>query len=350
MSVQINQINFIALLRGIAAVLVMWDHLVGIWLKNNGMQWNVYDFVSAYITRPLGIIQDFGWFGVVLFFLISGYIITYIVQRETCFMFLVKRLFRIYPPLIISIILILIFTEHAYTMKDILHSSALINYFMIPQNPINGVAWTLVIEMLFYSSCVIGFSFLKKRPAFFSFGVIAITFLFVTYCREFGDRFFLFVASYSFLPYLVMGQLLYFFSQKMISCRTFLLLSLLGYFTIMEGVLSIHTVFYAPNSYGVSFLYAYFIFVLCMLFNHKIKMNAVIQFYSNISYSLYLNHGVLGALILNQLVLGQKLPYALSLLATIAMVSAVSYLSYRFVELPVNKGVRDWLHSRKTKP
>ncbi|NCB77688.1 MAG: acyltransferase [Negativicutes bacterium] len=349
MSIQTNQINFIALLRGIAALLVMWDHLVGIWLKNNGMRWEVYDFVSAYITRPLGIIQDFGWFGVVLFFLISGYIITYIMQRETRVVFLIKRLFRIYPPLIVSIFLILVFTEHSYTLRDIVYSSALINYFMIPQNPVNGVAWTLVIEMMFYISCVIGFSFIKKKPVLFVLGLLAISWLFTTYCRDFGDRFFLFVASYSFIPYLVMGQLLYFFSNKMISGRTFFLLTLFDYFTIMNGVLTIHTTFYAPNSYGVSFLYAYFIFVLCMLYNEKIQMNAVVQFYSNISYSLYLNHGVLGGLLLNTLVLTMNLPYAIALLITISGVSLISYLSYQCVELPINQGVRNWLYRRETK-
>lgn len=93
-----SKINFISILRGPAALLVMWDHLVGTYLDQSGQSWRLLELVRNYVTKPLAIIQDFGFFAVALFFLISGFIITYIAQRETALQFTVRRIFRIYPP------------------------------------------------------------------------------------------------------------------------------------------------------------------------------------------------------------------------------------------------------------
>ena len=93
--------------RGAVVLLVMWDHLVGGWLDTNHRSWVPLQDVRNYVNTPTGIIQDFGWLGVVLFFLVSGFIITHVGRRESRLEFSVKRLLRIYPPFIFSILLII---------------------------------------------------------------------------------------------------------------------------------------------------------------------------------------------------------------------------------------------------
>lgn len=62
-----SHIVFIELLRGIASLIVVWDHLVAIWGDSHAVQFLPLYIVREYITKPLGIIQDFGYFGVAIF-------------------------------------------------------------------------------------------------------------------------------------------------------------------------------------------------------------------------------------------------------------------------------------------
>jgi exopolysaccharide production protein ExoZ len=353
-----DNIRFIELLRGPAALFVVWDHLVAIWLDTSGKSWFLLRTVREYITTPLGIIQDFGFFGVALFFLISGYIITHTSQNEDRAGFAIKRLFRIYPPFLISLLLIFVVTKfdpghaHAHaTLKDYVWASTLFNYYRIHQNPISGVAWTLVIEMLFYIFCIVLLTQLKNRPwlaCMFSTSVCALV---LYYEKQFGPYFFLVSVVCSYLPFLLMGQLLYYFSQKRMNVWLFALLSVANYLTIIYGILMQRKEFYSTsNSYVINFLYAYLVFVIFMLANKRLDNTKLyyrtVAFFSKISYSLYLNHGYLGMVILWILVpiTGN---YFISLMVAVPVVITYSYLSYLFVEEPSRRLARRILSRKK---
>jgi exopolysaccharide production protein ExoZ len=353
-----ENIRFIELLRGPAALLVVWAHLVGVWLDSTGRSWKTLRVVREYITTPLGIIQDFGYFGVALFFLISGYIITHTAQNEDRLSFAIKRILRIYPPFILSIILIFLLTKvdpsHPlgnYTFTDYLWAATLFNFYKANQNAVSAVAWTLVIELFFYILCIILLTQIKKKPWLASLLMTLMCVFVLHYERSFGPYFFLVAVVCSFLPCLLMGQLIYFYSQKRINVWVFAILTIANYRTLIHGVLKIQTQFYAPpNSYMTSFLFCYLIFIICMLLNDRLDNKKlyyrVIAFFSKISYSLYLNHGYLGMVILWILV-----PYTgryyLSLMVAVSVVITYSYLSYLFVEEPSRRLARRILSRKK---
>lgn len=62
---------------------MLWDHLVATWLDRNLVSWEPLNAMRAYLVKPLGNIQDFGFVGVALFFLISGFIITHVATSES---------------------------------------------------------------------------------------------------------------------------------------------------------------------------------------------------------------------------------------------------------------------------
>jgi peptidoglycan/LPS O-acetylase OafA/YrhL len=358
-----GQIQFVTMLRGVAALVVVWTHLVGVWLERRDVDWLPLTVVKDNITTPLGIVQDFGFLSVALFFLISGFIISHVAQREQRGVFMVKRVFRIYPPFIASICLILIlfclqpwlkittFLMFDTSWQYILQCMVLVNYFVpytYPFNHINPVAWTLVIEMLFYSLCWMALPWLKRHPMRFSLLGLGLCALGIALARSLGHHFFLLAVNASYLPVLFLGQLLYFRSVGRISALQLGSVSFLAYGIWMYGLRTLHPQFYpASNSYGVSLAIAYGVFVICLLLENQLQiLPRWLKFYSNISYSLYLNHGVLGAVLLD--VMAPKVGYSLALLIACGLVTAACYASWKWIEVPSQVWCRKLLNSRRT--
>jgi exopolysaccharide production protein ExoZ len=358
------EIRFLVFLRGIACLLVVWDHLVGIWTDKYAISFAPLTIVRVYITKPLGIIQDFGYLGVVLFFFVSGFIITHVAQRENRLVFLFKRLFRIYPPLIVSTLLIALcyrvylYLGHSedgisnYIIYDssIAHmpvinvalAMTLLNYFRVNQNPVNGVAWTLVIEMIFYVLCFCILPLLRQSPRI-AMLTLSLTCLLITFlARQFGPSFFLFAASVTYLPLLLIGQATYFVWSKQLAPYWLGVSAIGNYFLFIYGIQSIHPEFYPPeNSYAISSIYGYLIFLLLLLLNARLTIPKVLGFYSKISYSLYLYHAVSGHLVLG--ILYPFIGYVPALLCALAAVTGLSYLSWRYVEIPSQQLARSVL-------
>ena len=79
---QHSRLEFVGALRGVACLLVVYAHIIAAHSIKHGYDLTLVNWVSEYVTGPFGIIQNFGWFGVCLFFLISGYIITHTIRDE----------------------------------------------------------------------------------------------------------------------------------------------------------------------------------------------------------------------------------------------------------------------------
>src|ERR1700704_2847705 len=96
-----QQIFTIEALRGMAALLVTWFHMTNTY----SLDWVRY---SGF----------YGWLGVDMFFVISGFIIPYSLHRSQYKLayfphFLLRRLVRLEPPYLVSIALVLILWELA---------------------------------------------------------------------------------------------------------------------------------------------------------------------------------------------------------------------------------------------
>lgn len=136
--------NFVILqyFRGIAALLVLLHHITG-------LMYDEYDFKYQYFN---GYFSP-GWAGVDFFFVLSGFIIFYIHEkdigdRKKFKPFLLKRIVRIYP---IYWIATLLWLPIFLTFDD--HRVSIVKSFLLfPQEttPVLQVGWSLSYEMLFY--------------------------------------------------------------------------------------------------------------------------------------------------------------------------------------------------------
>lgn len=139
-------------LRAAAALLVVGVH-VG---NANGFEAR-YVSPAPVLTHVLG---TAGWYGVDLFFVISGFIMTVTTwslfgSAKNGLTFLLRRITRIYPPYWIALVPILIVylfypgivNSHSAVAPDLVSS-----FLLLPQSgePLLLVSWTLVFEMAFY--------------------------------------------------------------------------------------------------------------------------------------------------------------------------------------------------------
>jgi peptidoglycan/LPS O-acetylase OafA/YrhL len=337
-----GRIVFLDALRGPAALLVVYDHLAGTFLDQYKAHWAVLDFVRRRISEPLGIIQDFGWLGVVLFFLVSGFIITHRALRERAGEFAVRRVFRIYPPLILAILVsVAIYTALGHppgvSTGGIFRSFTLLNYWMVPQQVTYGGAWTLAVELQFYLLVGLLAPLLRRHFGMFVLAETLATAFVLATARSWNTQYSLFAATTAYLPYLLCGQLVYgYFWARLLRKRDFAALQLLVLAVMQYGTIRMHPQFLpAANSYLISFVYAYALFLVCALLNPP--PGRLLKAFSDRSYSIYLLHGSIPVGIMTVLYGRLGMPYMASLAIGLAGLALSVELSFRCIEMPAQQ-------------
>ncbi len=167
------RVEFAHLLRGFAAGSVLLSHLAyTFWRKPDivgGLI--VYDAlpqslakVSSIALTDFGLPDFWGHFGVALFFLISGFVIPFSTARLSGPAFAIARAFRIWPTYAAGLTVALAClvtnatlseTPFPYSASEILN-----HYFIVPRwptltRPIDGIIWSLEIELFFYAYCLL---------------------------------------------------------------------------------------------------------------------------------------------------------------------------------------------------
>lgn len=150
-------------LRGLAVLQVVFHHAGGRWLGYTGIP----------LTVPMLDIDgrallSFGGVGVPLFFLLSGYLLSWIEsdrqQREGYSLrsYFLRRIFRLAPAYYVAIIAYLLFWPQPVGATDVLaHASFLHSLFPSTTVTVNPAFWTLTSEAIFY--CLLPFIVLKMR-------------------------------------------------------------------------------------------------------------------------------------------------------------------------------------------
>ena len=335
----------IEIIRGVASLLVIYSHVVGQWLDPvHGGSWPT-DAVQSYVAEPLHVSQSFGFFGVALFFVVSGFIVTATGTRETVPAFAVKRLLRIYPPLVVAVLLsalvitiggVPLLAASDTSSGHLLASASLLNYLLVPQVIIIGAAWTLVVEVAFYLLTALLLPVLRQTPVVAVVIELALVTTVVAVYKDLGASFFLLAVSVSFLPVLVLGQLVWAVWDHRAPLWAGLVLGGTSWaIFVWAGQRDTGRL---DSSYDVAAFYAVLVLIAGLAVEGRLRRHAVWSFFSDRSYSLYLVHGAVTLPVL--LSLDGRTPPAVSLVLALAATAAVVEVVLRLVERPSQRLAR----------
>lgn len=286
------QLDLIQIFRGIAALIVVVHHSTVQMLNNTG-----YHYLENVFTV--------GWFGVDLFFVLSGFIIVYIHyydlgRKDKLRKYALKRVTRIYPAYwIITLILIPLFIIVPSWGQDYVRDPLYIvkSLFLVPQSnaPLLGVGWTLIHELFFY--LMFGLFIYCRRPVSITIGSVWFlgTVLGVTGLMEYQHYLLKLIFSNYNIEFLLGSIIALCFIKGNVSIRTAwssliagILILAMGWWGALEKVFikgDVDTVLV----FGVSG--ALIIFGLTGLNIYKaVKTPKPLLFLGDASYSIYLSH------------------------------------------------------------
>ena len=284
-------------LRGYLALAVFVHHFIITWYWQNS---------GAWVNPPEDYFYNFGEVGVMLFFMITGFLfISKIIAgngRMDWYRLYKSRIFRIYPLYLFSllIITIIIFIETDLQIqvewstlvkqyvKWFAYHGTMINDHTQSQLINAGVDWTLKYEWLFYLSLpLIALMVTKSRYALMALFVLSgLLFIFPTYLSSFSTRYFFFFA--------IGGMVAHFYTAC--SKRTTLLAFVDSrYGSVVTVAVLIFALFYSGTGSIIHVVSVSLFFLLIVLGSSVFGLfrSKASVLLGEISYSIYLLHGII---------------------------------------------------------
>lgn len=286
-----------------------------------------YDFIKPFCVG--------GGAGVVVFFLVSGYIITKVLISESTSEFIIKRIFRIYPVYIFAVSLEIFFGYLVHKTNPpevgvILSRMALVGDWFATPYGLAGVEWTLRIEIMFYAVMALlkGLNCWRRLDLFpfVLFGLTVALQVVAPFPMHSGwSNGYLTL----YMPFLFVGSV--FFLLENMLCKRLLGVSYIAYVFISYLIFlpKINPSFSGSHFAALALMF----FMAIWILRKNIKISFLIMLLSDLTYSVYLFHAWLWDYIVNFMPnLGLK--DGLVILEIVAILLMFCYFVHIFIEKP----------------
>jgi len=314
-----NRIISLDGIRGIAVILVLVFHYL---YRYNEL------FAESIPFEPLKL----GKYGVQLFFIISGFVIYWSINSlQSPKVFLISRFYRLFPTYWVGVLLTFTVVRlFQLPGREVDLQTLLLNFPMIHQyfgvKNVDGVYWTLTVELTFYFWATI-FLALKKTNVLPYFLLCCLA---VGQLLENGlintpvwvNRLILFEHASFFL-----AGICFFKIKNAVKVKRY-------WFILLLCIADATVIFSLQHS--VLFMGFYTLFYLGI--NEKLSFleSKVFILFGSISYSLYLVHQNIGYSVIYTLV-NYNFNYHLAVIIATGFCFTLSILVFKFVETPVFK-------------
>lgn len=342
-----ERIIFANNLRGLAAILVVVSHFVGIFFVMNPV---ICSLLGVPVLESLPPLPDFlrftsensivlGQFGVGIFFIISGFVIPFSLINGSRRSFLFRRAMRIYPVYIVgfsfSMLVLYILavqqdTVYKFPFFDIFAHFGIITRALLDVSRIDGISWTLEVEIYFYlllcifSTRILNFNF--KR---YLFSVVLVA---VIAAFTFKFKWYLVGVQVASGLMLLLGMAFHSFINKKIN-----LVQLLFLEGLVLGLIPVLWIgFASPADYIYPWMSGYLLAIVafhgCYFLREKFSSNKIVEHFADISYPLYVVHALTGYSVMYMLIV-----FGTSSVAAISAAALVSYAAAVIIHLMIEK-------------
>lgn len=306
-----------------------------------------YHYAFAFYYRDLSYVDvpffryifQYGYLGVDLFFIISGFVISLSAENRSAYNFFKSRVGRLYPIFWISAIITTLFILFGGNLiySHMSWSRFLTNMTMIPSffnaDPLDGTYWTLLLEMKFYFIILLlilfkQFKRIEKFAIPLSVIMLAVSLLVPNLAAD---------SQWIWVPNFIAGVLFYkIYKEGLTFTRTFALCATL----ISSLVFALKRVPYLSEGYGIPFkpsvislyiLFFYLIFLLISLNKFKTPNNTFINILGLLTYPVYLLHHQIGKILFTYADI-QNIPLWISFTSITVFVFGLSYLVHILFE------------------
>lgn len=321
-------------LRGIAALAVMCLHMT--------------EQIGATHQYP-GKLFSYGYLGVDLFFVISGFVIFYTLNSKSSpGKFIIARFSRLFPTywfaVSFAMLMALVVTwmgwaKPEHDLTDYLFNLTMLQSFFNVKD-IDVVYWTLTIELVFYVAIGLIF-FLTRKDTHRYLLLIAFMMLCLVYKV---DREFAFLPEEALMKkYLIINQIPYFIAgiglYVLRSSRKW------GLLLLIPAVILVNLTQWRKDlGFSEILVIKNMIFILAFLAtwfpvpNWKGAGHTLLSFFGRISYPLYLLHSEFSWYFLHELRPIQNTP--LALLVNISIILTLSWLVHRYIETRLSDALK----------
>lgn len=343
-------------LRGVAALCVAVSHLVGFF-------WLMQDFLAlatmspqqggAPPAWPLWLVThrwfNFGPFGVGLFFLISGLVIPFSLERHSRLGFLAARALRIYPTYLAALIAetALLYAASLYWHRPFVYGWATIAanatllhpYLVLPS--VDMVNWTLGIELKFYVVMAAIAPRVRAGSVAALLGVSCAVLASVLVLARWGaglgaglgaaaDAFTL---EATYVPFMLVGVLFNYRLRGLLRMPAFLGSGavLLAIFVVAWRASSIAA--QVPEA-TVNYFTALALFATLFALRRHARPVPLLDWLAGVSYPFYLLHAVLGYSAMKLLMVSGGLPYGAALAVAVGATLGIAWVLHVAVERP----------------
>lgn len=323
---QTAKIGSINTLRFIAAAFVVIYHYT----------FSFYYRDIAYIDIPvLRNLFQYGYLGVDLFFIISGFVISLSAEGRNAYGFFKSRIGRLYPVFWICAIitsLFLLFGGHLIYSQMSWHRF-LASMTMMPDlfnyaDPLDGTYWTLFVEMKFYLVIFLLLLFKKFKDIEPLAIILSVLMLFTPLVVD---------SHVTWIPNFIAGVIFYkIYKEGLTNWRIFALCTTL----LSSLIFTFNRIPYLSEGYGVPFnmttialyiLSFYIIFLLISLNKFKIPNNKYVNTLGLLTYPVYLLHHQIGRILFTYADI-KNIPLYVSFIFMIVFVGVLSFLVHHMFE------------------
>lgn len=345
--------------RALAVSMVLAAHIVGLWTNAEQFRWFPWQLYLGGINLLRVDHQAGGHVGLLLFFLVSGYIVSQAADSDSRSAFVVKRAARLLPAMILAVaVTVGVATlgrhlswptlygfdpERAYSAHTLLEAVGL--GLVFGGLGVLFTLWSLSVEIYWYALLSLAIGLVKVRA-------VAATLLFAAVISVYGllDATVLGgpkLTAYNYVLVMLIGRWIYLHASHRTTAGIAIagasLVAALYGATVWwyEGVVVVPDAVQRIVALGWA--------VILFLFLHRFIQNGPwrpVAFIGDISYGLYLFHLPVMWLVLPVISPGGRW-FEVGIAITVALTIATAWASHRFLETPIRRSARRWLARRE---